>query len=134
MHSLQLESGDAEQINNPWSARSNDEDSSPLTVTARNRRRGGTDSVFGDDALVSSRLIVWRDRDMILTPEPSPQSAQPPPMEGTDTTPTNPSIASLKAIFPDFDDAVMFVNPTLMFLPWIAKRSIQRFRTRIDER
>lgn len=125
MRSLQLESGNAAQINNPWSSRSNDEDSFPSTLTARDGQRGDTDSVFRDDSLVSSVLTVWRDRDMILDPEPPPHSAQPthaqPPMQGTDTTQTDSRMASLKAIFPDFDDTVMFVNPTLVFLSWIAK-------------
>ena len=100
-HSLQLDSGDAEQVSNPWT--------SPSTAT--NCQQGDTDSVFRDDA------IVWRNRDMILSPSPPPQPAQPihaqPPMQGTDTDPTDPQIASLKSIFPDFDDTVMFVDPTL---------------------
>ncbi|KAG8214263.1 hypothetical protein J3R82DRAFT_11076 [Butyriboletus roseoflavus] len=90
MHSLQLESSDLEQTNNPWT-RSNDQDSSPSTVTARNPRQ---------------------DRDMTFVPSPPPQSPQPTHpqpsmMQETDTTQTDPPIASLKAIFPDFDDAVI---------------------------
>ncbi|KAG6375711.1 hypothetical protein JVT61DRAFT_3286 [Boletus reticuloceps] len=51
---------------------------------------------------------------MILSPSSPPESTQPvhaqPPMQGTDSTdPTSqdPHVASLKAIFPDFDDAVI---------------------------
>ncbi|KAF8134240.1 hypothetical protein EV363DRAFT_1429853 [Boletus edulis] len=49
---------------------------------------------------------------MILSPSPPPQSTQPvvhaqPPMQSTDPTSEDPHVASLKAIFPDFDDAVI---------------------------
>ncbi|KAH0828179.1 hypothetical protein J3R83DRAFT_3881 [Lanmaoa asiatica] len=113
MHSLQLESSDAEQISNLWSLRSNGEGSSPSTTTVRNRQQGDIDSVFRDDALVSSGFTTWRERDITLSPSPPPQleSVQSthvqPQMQETDTTPIDPRIASLKAIFPDFDDAVI---------------------------
>lgn len=54
-------------------------------------------------------------------------------MQDTDTTQTDSRIASLKAIFPDFDDAVMSVNPTVVSSSWVAECFIQPFRARIDE-
>ncbi|KAI9571741.1 hypothetical protein HD554DRAFT_2168996 [Boletus coccyginus] len=104
-HSLQLDSGDAEQVNNPSSPPSNSQAPPSSAAPARIPQRGDADSVFRDDA------TVWQDRDMILSPTPPPQPAQPipaqPPVQGTDTAPTDSGIASLKAIFPDFDDAVI---------------------------
>ena len=125
-HSLQLGSSDTEHVSNPWNLRTNDQDPPHLTTTSR--QRGDTDF----------NAVVWQDHDMILSPSPPPQSGHPihaqPPMQTTDTTPADPRIASLKAIFPDFDDAVMSVHPRI-YLPvsCIAQRFIQPFRARIDE-
>ena len=105
MYSLELNSGDSEQINRfPWRS-TND----PSTPTNHRRDDIDTDPVFLNDIAV----------EMILSPSPPPQLSQPPhsqpAMQAPDTTP-DPRIASLKAIFPDFDDAVMSVPTHLLYV------------------
>lgn len=121
MHSLlvQPQSVDAEQGNNPWSSLSNDRNSSPLTATATNNLLGDTGSTIQNDTFSPPGPTSWRDRDMILSPSPPPQLAQPihsqPLLQEIDMSQPDPRIASLKAIFPDFDDAVMSVNSPFCF-------------------
>ena len=121
-HSPQLDhSGDTAQVHtNPWSSHSRDENSPSSTVIVRDYIHAETGSVPQDDTLtVSPELMRWQDSDMILSPSPPPQSAesiqpQPPTptvMQVQEPPQTDPRVASLKAIFPDFDDAVMSVPP-----------------------
>ncbi|KAG9309233.1 hypothetical protein JVU11DRAFT_10712 [Chiua virens] len=111
MHSLQLNASDAEQVHNPWTSHSNDRDISPSTTTPGNSHH--LDLVCSlDDALVYPGLTTGQeDQHMILSPSPSPQSVPSIPaflpMQNIEVPQTDPRIASLKVIFPDFDDAVI---------------------------